>query len=267
MQELNYFQTNDFLQVNTPGTGNYLLSGSLDYSPISENLIFPKSRSPSITSASSSRPSRSPSVSGQSSMEAFFEYPVSPTEPSKSSNKFVHKLFRMVNDETCNHLINWSGCGTSFVVNDIATFSQEILPQHFNHSNFSSFLRQLNFYGFTKVIKTFQNVKRSRVEADSREFSHPCFLFNRPDLLGQIKRRGDSEAKKPEADDMAIKVSILQQQNNQLMFKIESLESKLELLSREFSKQEQFQHNLRSLSVEATQNSSTVLNLGVLDYF
>lgn len=45
----------------------------------------------------------------------------------------------------------WSPDGTTFVVKDTNEFSKSILPKHFKHCNFASFVRQLNKYDFHKV--------------------------------------------------------------------------------------------------------------------
>lgn len=48
-------------------------------------------------------------------------------------------------------IVSWTGVGDSFTIKDIDAFQKKILPKYFNHSKFSSFVRQLNFYGFQKL--------------------------------------------------------------------------------------------------------------------
>jgi osomolarity two-component system response regulator SKN7 len=45
----------------------------------------------------------------------------------------------------------WGPDGTTFIVKDTNEFSKTILPKHFKHCNFASFVRQLNKYDFHKV--------------------------------------------------------------------------------------------------------------------
>ncbi|KAG0169898.1 hypothetical protein DFQ30_003111 [Apophysomyces sp. BC1015] len=97
-------------------------------------------------------------------------------------------LGSMVVDKQYQHLIAWNYTGTSFVVCNIMEFSRDVLPKHFKHSNFSSFVRQLNMYGFHKVNKSPRG-HRTLAENQIWEFSHSKFMRGRPDLLDDIKRK------------------------------------------------------------------------------
>ncbi|KAL4072878.1 HSF-type DNA-binding-domain-containing protein [Scleroderma yunnanense] len=68
-----------------------------------------------------------------------------------TTNNFVTKLYQMINDQKSQHFISWTEHGTSFVVSNVGEFSRNILGSHFKHNNFSSFVRQLNMYGFHKI--------------------------------------------------------------------------------------------------------------------
>ena len=57
---------------------------------------------------------------------------------------FYELYYSMVVDKQYQHLIAWNFTGTSFVVCNIAELSRDVLPKHFKHNNFSSFVRQLN---------------------------------------------------------------------------------------------------------------------------
>ena len=68
--------------------------------------------------------------------------------PTVSS--FISKLYAIVSNPSTQHIICWADHGQSFLVKDEYAFSLHIMRHHFRHSNFSSFVRQLNFYGFHK---------------------------------------------------------------------------------------------------------------------
>jgi osomolarity two-component system response regulator SKN7 len=57
----------------------------------------------------------------------------------------------MLQDKSSNDIFSWDSSGTSFIVKDTNEFSKKILPQHFKHCNFASFVRQLNKYDFHKI--------------------------------------------------------------------------------------------------------------------
>ncbi|KAF9430175.1 stress-responsive transcription factor hsf1 [Podila epigama] len=68
-------------------------------------------------------------------------------------------------------------------------FAKEVLPKFFKHNNFSSFVRQLNMYGFHKVPHLQQGVLAPDTDSEQWEFSNPHFQKNQPDLLCLVSRK------------------------------------------------------------------------------
>lgn len=99
---------------------------------------------------------------------------------------FILKLWRMINDPQCDDLIAWSDNGESFIVLDPPRFSQQ-LSKYFKHNNLSSFIRQLNMYGFRKVA-TIENCGLQPANEDLH-FHHPDFIRDHPEKLELIKRK------------------------------------------------------------------------------
>uniref|UniRef100_A0A3P9KLI3 Heat shock transcription factor 1 n=1 Tax=Oryzias latipes TaxID=8090 RepID=A0A3P9KLI3_ORYLA len=101
---------------------------------------------------------------------------------------FLTKLWTLVEDPETDHLICWSLNGTSFHVFDQCRFSKEVLPKFFKHNNMASFIRQLNMYGFRKVVHIEQG-GLVKPEKDDTEFQHPFFIRGQEHLLENIKRK------------------------------------------------------------------------------
>ncbi|XP_078123859.1 heat shock factor protein 1-like isoform X2 [Sander vitreus] len=101
---------------------------------------------------------------------------------------FLTKLWTLVEDPDTDPLICWSPSGTSFHVFDQGRFSKEVLPKFFKHNNMASFIRQLNMYGFRKVVHIEQG-GLVKPEKDDTEFQHPFFIRGQEGLLDNIKRK------------------------------------------------------------------------------
>lgn len=101
---------------------------------------------------------------------------------------FLLKTYMLVEDPATDGVISWNGEGTAFVVWQPAEFASDLLPTLFKHSNFSSFVRQLNTYGFRKVA------------TNRWEFSNDKFRRGDRDKLCEIRRRKSSSSNKPQPD-------------------------------------------------------------------
>ncbi|CAN4118466.1 unnamed protein product [Withania somnifera] len=94
-----------------------------------------------------------------------------------STPPFLLKTYMLVEDPATDNVISWNADGSAFIVRQPAEFARDLLPTLFKHSNFSSFVRQLNTYGFRKI-------------ATSRwEFSNDLFRKGDKDLLCEIRRK------------------------------------------------------------------------------
>ncbi|CAH8308750.1 unnamed protein product [Eruca vesicaria subsp. sativa] len=140
---------------------------------------------------------------------------------------FLIKTFEIVDDPNTDHIVSWNRGGTSFVVWDLHSFSTFLLPRHFKHSNFSSFIRQLNTYGFRKI------------EADRWEFANDGFLLGQRQLLKSIKRRASFNSSSPSTNDpctelrrekqlLTMELLCLRQQQQTTKSYIKAMEQRLE---------------------------------------
>ncbi|KAH9945799.1 uncharacterized protein BXZ73DRAFT_37461 [Epithele typhae] len=103
--------------------------------------------------------------------------------------RFLLKLYEILNDPGNECMIKWADAGDSFIISDHERFAREVLGKWFKHQNFSSFVRQLNLYGFRKISALQQGLVRSNDESEHIQFAHPYFHRGQPDLLGLIQRK------------------------------------------------------------------------------
>ncbi|KAF2760969.1 hypothetical protein EJ05DRAFT_491816 [Pseudovirgaria hyperparasitica] len=116
-------------------------------------------------------------------------------QPKVVQTAFIHKLYNMLEDQTIQHLISWSSTNESFVMSPSSEFSKVLSSRgsYFKHTNISSFVRQLNMYGFHKVSDVFHT---GSPDTPLWEFKHGNGNFKRGDLIGlrEIKRRASRHA-------------------------------------------------------------------------
>lgn len=136
-------------------------------------------------------------------------------DPLKSTT-FLSKTHRMI--DSCDPAIaSWTDDGEMIEVKDPDRFAEKIIPEFFNHNNFSSFARQLNFYGFCKIPS--RELRHNNRGGDSNNennthssnyvtFHNENFKRDRPDLMSRIQRStkpqnpGMSSDQQEEIDDL-----------------------------------------------------------------
>ncbi|VAH43289.1 unnamed protein product [Triticum turgidum subsp. durum] len=98
---------------------------------------------------------------------------------------FLTKTYQLVDDPCTDHIVSWGEDDATFVVWRPPEFARDLLPNYFKHNNFSSFVRQLNTYGFRKIV------------ADRWEFANEFFRKGAKHLLAEIHRRKSSQPPPP----------------------------------------------------------------------
>lgn len=145
-----------------------------------------------------------PSASASASTSAFSASDTLRAIPTNKNNPaFLNKLRSMVDDPNTDELIRWSPDGASFFVPNHVRFGDQVLPRFFKHNRFSSFVRQLNMYGFHKVPHLQQGALKhdSPQESELWEFSNPHFHRDHPDWLSKVQRKkGPRDDKDNHAD-------------------------------------------------------------------
>ena len=91
--------------------------------------------------------------------------------------KFLVKTFDILEDGNYDKYVGWNDSGDALVVKQVHGFTEIVLPTFFKHSNFASFVRQLNMYGFHRT--------------DDKEitFRQDNFRRGKRDKLALIKRK------------------------------------------------------------------------------
>ncbi|XP_018397137.1 PREDICTED: heat shock transcription factor, X-linked-like [Cyphomyrmex costatus] len=112
------------------------------------------------------------------------------------SMRFPQKLWRIVN-ECKTGAIRWGTNGDTILLN-YKRFQTEYLDTHrpiFKTSNITSFIRQLNLYGFRKVTCHGRDSACNSCNPHVHEFLHDSFRADRIDLLSKVCRKAGGKSR------------------------------------------------------------------------
>ena len=92
------------------------------------------------------------------------------------TESFLSKLHDILSDNTYNGIIHWDTDGKRIIICDVINLCNVVLPKFYKHHNYSSFVRQLNMYGFHKskgIIKNGERYEHEKfcIESTKEEIS------------------------------------------------------------------------------------------------
>ncbi|KAL2923269.1 Heat stress transcription factor A-5 [Bienertia sinuspersici] len=186
---------------------------------------------------------------------------VTPSTSNGGPAPFLLKTYEMVDDSSTDEIVSWSSSNTSFIVWNPPEFARLLLPTYFKHNNFSSFIRQLNTYGFRKI------------DSERWEFANEDFIRDKKHLLKNIHRRKPIHSHShpppdPERAAFEEEMEKLSREKNELDAKVSGFKmhhcaakSQLEDMTQRIYGMEQRQEKLLTHLQKAVQNPAFVEHL------
>jgi len=185
---------------------------------------------------------------------------------------FLRKTYHMV--DSCDATVaTWSQDGKIFIVKNPDTFASSIIPQFFKHSNFASFVRQLNFYGFRKLRNNDSIRIDPKLENETKNywrFYHENFQRGKPELLTGIRRSsGGATAHSIDPSNSFMESGHQEEDLDYIKMNMSQLQDKIAVMSNEMEKLTSMVHDLklkeRDLSHEKKRVKVEVSEYDVVD--
>mmetsp|Transcript_2384 Transcript_2384/g.3912 ORF Transcript_2384/g.3912 Transcript_2384/m.3912 type:complete len:406 (+) Transcript_2384:47-1264(+) len=107
----------------------------------------------------------------------------------------LHEMLETIDREGNNEVVGWQPHGRCFVVHKPREFVETIMPKFFKQSKLTSFQRQLNLYGFSRLT----------AGPDRGGYYHELFIRGRSDLCARmvrtrVKGNGSKAASSPSTE-------------------------------------------------------------------
>jgi hypothetical protein len=110
---------------------------------------------------------------------------------------FIVQLTAMMADTEIKDGIGWSACGCNIRFGNVSCLAEVMLPKYFKHRSLTTFIRQLNKYGFAVI----RQKTRTRGGGDGegcaddvsdpgRQFHHPLFTRAHVEVRADAGARG-----------------------------------------------------------------------------
>ncbi|XP_028409979.1 heat stress transcription factor A-7a-like [Dendronephthya gigantea] len=131
---------------------------------------------------------------------ASFQSPSPSSVKSRPLSPFVSKLKVLLSETKYQNAIRWSSNGEAIVIFDADTFKRIVLDktaEMFKTKNFTSFVRQLNLYGFRKVPTNGKSDPNKNMK-----FEHPHFVQSKPQMMHLVQRTCSSSKKRKTGDSL-----------------------------------------------------------------
>jgi len=161
-------------------------------------------------------------------------------------SKFVRNLYEMAASTHNAKAVGFSDDGLCLEIRDPKLLSSDVLQNYFKHKNVSSFIRQLNNYGF-KTVPILMNSMIAHC------FAHDYFQRGRLDMLEGVTRRSGTETAK-----LGDKLSGLKEKESQIIERMRQLKRSNEQLRRQNAELEEENKRLKTnwVAVQESLNKS-----------
>ncbi|GAX16311.1 hypothetical protein FisN_35Hh010 [Fistulifera solaris] len=90
----------------------------------------------------------------------------------------LHAVLDQVEADGLSHVISWQPHGRCFVIHNPQEFVEYVMPRYFRQSKLTSFQRQLNLYGFSRLTRG----------PDAGGYYHELFLRGKVNLCSRMQR-------------------------------------------------------------------------------